>query len=56
MTYFPKRGYWIPLLLNAKSVDETTSPYLKILAPHLLWNMKQRLFWVNIVFNMLQYP
>ena len=45
MIAFPKTAYWNILVPNAESVDKTTNPYLKILATHLLWKMKQILFW-----------
>ena len=35
MNSFPKTAYCSPLFTNAESVEETTNPYLKIIAPHL---------------------
>ena len=45
MNYFTKTVYWRPLVPNDESVDKTTNPYFKILAPHLLRKMKQSLVW-----------
>ena len=29
ITYFPKTGYWTPLVTNVESVDKKTNPYFK---------------------------